>query len=282
MSIPTWQYIASMFTYFMFLLFIIKIMRKHYVFANYFWIASLLTFPIWLMGSVEGWFRWSKMLSVMIPTIFVGFTRIANYEKRKGAFWKLFQGNGIFWFFYLVLFLNILEATIKDFTTGNIFNAACGFILCITIPFPDKLKFWNISTEKYGDIQAYTTFSWAILYTTWNACFVYNESHAYFASSLCILLAAVIYPIIKRRPELYLTARIYTLITHLLIRATFPYLFPALMDSSSWFNASYAKYWGIINFVVILPYLFWYLWQLHSNKAEVSFRRSLLKGGEIS
>jgi hypothetical protein len=233
-----------------------------------------LTFPLWLYtGGVEGWFRWAKILSVILPTIIVGLVRVANYDDKQGAFWSIFKKKGFLWFFYCILFLNIMEATIKDFTTGNLFNAMTGFLLCVTIPFAYKSKFWLVSKEKYGDLLLYTTAAWNFLYTTWNACFVYGESHEYFASSLCILVAAEIYPIIKRRPELYLTARIYTLAAHLLIRACAPLLFPAVMNSASWFNEDVLYTWGIVNVVLMIPYVFWYMWQLTTGKADISFKR---------
>lgn len=271
MDIPAWQYGVSMIGYIVLLLIVVSIMRKHYKFAHWFWIASLLTFPLWLMGGVEGWFRWAKILSVILPTIFVGFIRIANYEKRKGPFWNALQKDWVLWFVYGVLFLNIMEATIKDFTMGNTFNALTGLLLCITIPFAPK--YWNISTKSHGDLIVFTTIGWNFLYTTWNAAFVYAESPKFFASSLCILLAAELYPIIKRRPELYIIARVYTLAAHLLLRACFVNLFPTLMDASSWYNADVMKYWGIINFIMIVPFVFWHMWQLHTGKAEISFRR---------
>ncbi|WP_339244361.1 hypothetical protein [Paenibacillus sp. FSL F4-0243] len=275
MDIPAWQYGVSMIGYIVLLLIVVSIMRKHYKFAHWFWIASLLTFPLWLMGGVEGWFRWAKILSVILPTIFVGFIRIANYEKRKGPFWNGLQKDWVLWFVYGVLFLNIMEATIKDFTMGNTFNALTGLLLCITIPFAPK--YWKISTESHGDLIAYTTIGWNFLYTTWNAAFVYAESPKFFASSLCILLAAELYPIIKRRPELYIIARVYTLAAHLLLRACFVSLFPTIMDASSWYNADVMNYWGIINFIMIVPFVFWHMWQLHTGKAEISFRRGRIE-----
>lgn len=275
MNIPVWQYVASMLGYFLLLIFIVSTMRKHYKFANWFWILSLLTFPLWLMGGVVGWFRWAKITSVILPTIFVGFTRISNYENKKGRIWDELKKPWAMWFIYGILFLNIMEATIKDFSAGNLFNAICGLLLCATIPFP--MKYWKISKEKHGDLISYTTIGWNFLYTTWNACFVFGESPSFFASSLCILLAAEIYPIIKGRPELYITARIYTLATHLIIRACLPTIFITLMDSSSWQNPTVLKYWGIANAVMIVPYLFWHIYQLYTGKAEVSFRRGRIE-----
>ncbi len=270
MSIPFWQYALSMSTYFLILLAIIHVMRKHYKFALIFWSCSLLTFPLWLMG-ISGWFRWAKTLSILLPIIVFSLIRISNYEGRTGKFWEAFKKPWTMWFLYSILFLNIMEATIKDFTTGNIFNAMCGFLLCVTIPF--ATRFWNVSKEKHGDIIAYTTVFWNFAYTTWNLCFVYGETHAYFASSVCILLAAEIYPIIMKRPELYITARVYTLATHLLIRGCAPGLFPLVMDATAWHNATVLKYWGVANFLIIVPFVFWHMWQLETGKAEVSFRR---------
>lgn len=275
MKIPVWQYVLSMGGYFALLLLIVEGMRKYYKFANWFWIATLLTIPLWLMGGIVGWFRWAKTLSVILPTIVVGLARVSNYEKRKGKLWEFLQKNWILWFFYGILFLNIMEATIKDLTLGNIFNSLCGFLLCVTMPFPKK--FWKISEEKYGDLICYTTVAWNLLYTTWNLCFVYSESPVYFASSVCILAAAEIYPLIKKRPELYITARVYTLATHILIRACWGSLFPALMDASAWHNDTVMKYWGIVNCILIIPYVFWYMWQLHAGKADVSFRRGKIE-----
>jgi len=272
--IPAWTYIVSMTTYIVFLLFFISFMRKHYKLSMYFFLFSLLTFPLWLKGGVVGWFRWAKILSVILPTIIVGITRISVYEKRKGRFWEFFQKEWTLWFFYAMLFLNIMEATIKDVTLGNYFNAFCGFLLCVTIPFAPK--FWEISKEPYGDLIAYTTAAWNFIYTSWNACFVYAESPVHFFSSVCILLAAEIYPIIKGRPELYIIARVYTLAIHLLLRACWD-IFPKVMDASPFHNIQVLKIWGIINAIMIIPYVFWHMWQLHTGKADISFRRGRIK-----
>ncbi len=273
MDIPIWKYVISMGAYFTLLLFIVEYMKKNYKFAAIFWILSLLTFPLWLMGGVVGWFRWAKICSVILPTILVGLIRVSSEEQRQGKFWSLIRKDWIVWFLYGVLFLNIAEATMKDVGLLNYGNALCGFLLCVTIPFPNGRKFWNLSSKDNSAVVAYTTVAWNFLYTTWNLCFVYGESPKYFASSVCILLAAELYPIIKGRPELYITARIYTLATHMIVRACLPNLFPAVMDASSWFNADVLRNWGLVNAIIIIPYTFWYMWQLHSGKSEVSFFR---------
>ncbi len=256
-----WMYLFSMAGYFLLLLGIIEIMRRKYHFSHYLWLASLITIPLWI-GSVVGWFRWFKMLSVLIPVIILGFARIANYDKKK-SFWKLFQGPWVLYFFYAVINLNILEATVKDFSLGHYFNVIPGLILIFTVPWPKK--YWEISKGKYGDVLAYTTIRWSLLYTIWNACFVYGESPAYFFSSCCILMAAVVYPILKGKPELYMTSRIYSLITHLIIRAVMPGMFLKVMDASAVFNENVLTGWGLVNTVLAVAYFIWYIREMRAG-----------------
>lgn len=265
------KYAVSMGLYFAFLLFLIDFMRKHYKVAHVVWIASLLTFPLWLMGGVVGWFRWAKIVSVIIPTIFVGFVRISNIEKREGKWWSKLQQHWPMKILYCVLFLNIFEATMKDIAMGNYFNAISGALLCVTIPF--TAKYWGIAKEKPGDLIVFTTLGWNLMYTTWNACFVFAETPVYFASSLCIILAAEAYPIIKKRPELYIMSRVYTLAAHLIIRSCFVGLFPAVMDASAWQNPAVLHNWGIINAVLMILYSVWHFKQIKTGNDEAMFKR---------
>ncbi|GAB6170202.1 hypothetical protein JCM1393_26620 [Clostridium carnis] len=271
MKISFWQYAITMLTYFISLIIIVEFMRTKYKAASIIWICSLLTFPLWIMGGVEGWFRWAKILSVILPTIFVGFCRIASYENKKGPTWEFIQKSWVLWFAYLILFLNIMEATLKDLALGNYSNSLCGFLLCVTIPFAPK--YWEYQKTGKGDLIVYTTMAWNFLYTTWNAAFVYGESPAYFASSVCILLAAELYPIFKGRHELYIMARVYTLATHMIVRSCFGNTILKLIDSSSWFNPNVLDIWGKFNLILIIPFVFWHMWQLHTGNAQYTFYR---------
>ena len=267
MDISIGQYVISMSAYILVLLGIVEIMRKNYKFAAIFWILTLFTFPLW-SDQLDGWFRWAKTLSVLLPTaLIVGFGRIANHEKRKG-FWRFFRKDWVLWSLYAVLFLNIAEATLKDFTTGNYFNGIAGVILCATIPLfklnGKETGAWQFGDKKPGDLLVFTPHAWNFLYTTWNLAFVFGENPGFFASSFCILMAAELYPILKKRPELYVTARVYTLATHILIRATKD-IFEPLMDSSSWANDKVLYYWGLINFILHVPFLFWYFFNFKKN-----------------
>jgi hypothetical protein len=274
MNIPLWQYLLSMSAYIVALLFIIEMMRKHYKFAAIFWIAALFTFPLWF-EQLDGWFRWVKTFSVLVPTaLIVGIARIANYEN-KGGWWSFFRKDWVLWTLYGVLGLNILEASLKDLALGNYFNAISGFILIVTIPLfkskRSKKRGWAFSKDAPGDLLAFTDPMWNFLYTTWNIAFVYAENPGFAASSFCILFAAEIYPHLKKRPELYVTARIYTLATHILIRATYD-IFTPLMDSTAFGNQTVVYYWGLINLVLHVPYLFYFFYrrnrQIKQEQAE--------------
>ncbi len=276
MNIPVWQYLVSMSVYIVVLLLIVEFMRKNHKFAAIFWLLTLLTFPLW-DNQLDGWFRWAKTFSVLVPTaVVVGLGRIAQYEKREG-WWKFFRKDWVLWTLYGVLMLNILEASFKDLALGNYFNAISGFILCVTIPLfkkrGAKKPGWEISSDKPGDLLVYTNPMWNFLYTTWNIAFVYAENPGFAASSLCILLAAELYPVIKKRPELYVTARVYTLATHILIRATYD-IFTPLMDSSSFGNEKVVYWWGIINFAMHVPFLFWFI----ANERKMRKPKKLTKG----
>ncbi len=270
MNIPTWQYLVSMPIYIVLLMLLVELMRKHYKLSAIFWLLALFTFPLW-SSQLEGWFRWVKVLSVLIPTAFiVGFGRIAQHENRAGKFWEFFKKDWVLWSLYGILGLNILEATLKDFSLGNYFNAAVGVILIVTIPLfkskKGKRNGWAISKDKPGDLIAYTDPLWNFIYTTWNIAFVFAENPGFAASSLCILLAAEVYPHIKGRPELYVTARVYTLAIHMLIRATYD-IFTPIMDSSQFANPVVVEYWGVINFVLGVPYVIWYFYKKNKEKS---------------
>ncbi|WP_353892441.1 hypothetical protein PRVXH_001787 [Proteinivorax hydrogeniformans] len=267
MEVSLFKHFSAMAIYALVLYVIVELFRKNYKVATYFYVLVLLSSPLWLQN-IEGWFRWMKYLSIFVPIIILGYTRIAYVDDKKGSVWNILKNAKFLWFFYAIMFLNIIEATIQDIELGNYFNAAVGLILCATIPY--ATKYWRFRKKENAVLIAYTTIAWAFLYTTWNACFVYSESPMYFAGSLTILLVAFLYPVIKKRPELYVHARVYTLATHLLLRATFD-IFPSTMDSSSWFNTSFLMWWGIINLAIAIPYLFWHIYQLYTGNTDQSF-----------
>ena len=272
MNIPVWQYVVTMSGYIFILLALIEVMRRFPKFSAVFWLLSLLTVPLW-SEHLYGWFRWAKTVSVLLPTaIVVGGARLAwMYKDNPHRLLAFFRGDWVLKFLYAILFLNIAEATLKDFATANYFNALCGVILCATIPFPryknGERVYWVIGKDAPHDLLFYSTAAWNFLYTTWNLAFVYGESPAFFAASACILIAAELYPILKGRPELYLIARVYTLAFHILIRACSEIFLP-LMDSSRWANEQFLWTWGLVNLALHVPFAIWFFYR--KNQSQTS------------
>jgi hypothetical protein len=170
------------------------------------------------------------------------------------------------WILYFVLLLNIAEAVKQDFELHNYYNAIAGLILNLTIPLPTK--HWRIGKNdgknSFAELIADLPLAWCLLYVTWNAAFVYGENTTFFASSVCILIAPEIWMLIRKRTDLWLMGRIYTLAIHILIRSSYD-IFTPLMDSTLWFNESVLYYWGLSNLVLHIVYLVFWALKLRSK-----------------
>lgn len=264
MALPALSYIVSMGVYVLLLFLFLEYTREKLQFTKWFFILALLTLPLWFIN-LHSWFRWAKTISVLVPICFVSFVRISNDSKHDTIMNSL-KKKWPMWILYLVLMLNIVEATMGDFEVGNTFNAISGIILCITIPLPTR--HWRIGKNdgknSFAELIADIPLAWCLLYVTWNAAFVYSENATFFASSLCILIAPEIWMIVKKRTDLWLMGRIYTLALHILIRSSFD-IFTPLMDSTLWFNADVLYFWGLINVILHGGYLVYWFLKLRSK-----------------
>jgi len=255
---------VSMAFYMLFLFLFLEYSREKQGFYKWFSILAILSFPLWFLN-LDSWFRWAKTISILIPLCFVSYIRISN-DGYHNDFLPSLKKEWPMWILYMILILNIVEASLKDYTLNNYFNALSGVILCITIPLPKK--HWRIANNdgknSFAELIADLPLAWCLLYVTWNAAFVYAENTSYFASSLCILVIPEIWMFVKRRTDLWLMGRIYTLAVHLLIRGCYD-IFTPIMNSEAWFNASIMVYWGIINFGLHLVYLIYWFFK-YRNK----------------
>ncbi|MDA3932067.1 MAG: hypothetical protein PF513_04950 [Tenericutes bacterium] len=156
---------------------------------------------------------------------------------------------------------------------GNYMNAACGAILIVTMPLPTK--HWRIAKfdgkNNFAELIADFPVAWCLLYVIWNAAFVYAENTTFFASSLCILLIVEIWMLVKKRSDLWLMGRIYTLAIHILIRASYD-VFTPVMDSTTWFNEKVLFYWGITNLVLHVIYLVY--WNFNYRNKDYTLKYS--------
>lgn len=262
-TIPWWQYLLSMTAYIAILYLLVELARKYLKTTTVIGILAVLAFPLWFKTFGDNWFRLGKVLLVVIPTCFVNICRMSNKYKGKGI--EALKRNWVFWVLYVVLFLNILEASIKDLTLGNYLNFAAGMLCAITIPLPPK--YWKFgSKEGWAELICDIPLMWCLFYTTWNAGFVYAENTGYFASSICILIVPEIYSLIRKRSDLWLHARVYTLAIHIFIRATFGDIFAPIMGSDAWRNEGIIPIIGMFNLVFGIIYTIWWFKKISSEK----------------
>lgn len=264
MALPALSYIVSMGIYVLLLFLFLEYSREKQGFYKWFFILALLSFPLWFIN-LHTWFRWAKSFSVLVPMCLVSFIRISNDGKHNDVLMSL-KKKWPLWLLYIVLNLNIIEATLTDFELGNYFNAISGAILCITIPLPTK--HWRIGKSdgknSFAELIADLPLAWCLLYVTWNAAFVYGENTAFFASSLCILIAPEIWMLKHKRTDLWLQARCYTLGFHILVRSSYD-VFAPVMDSSTWANESVLYFWGLANVILHIGYLGYWFFKLRSK-----------------
>jgi len=245
---------VSMAFYMLFLFLFLEYSREKQGFFKWFSVFAICTIPLWFLN-LDSWFRWVKTISILIPLLFFTFIRIANDGNHNHKFASL-RKKWPMWVLYGILILNILEAMAQDISSLNYFNAISGLILIITIPLP--INHWyvgkNDGKNSFADIIADLPLAWCLLYVSWNAAFVYGENITYFASSLCILLIPQVWMFFKKRVDLWLMGRVYTLAVHLLIRACYD-IFTPIMDSSAWYSSSFLYYWGLVNLIFHVLYI---------------------------
>ncbi len=264
MALPILSYVVSMAIYVLLLFLFLEYTREKQGFFKWFFIIGVLTFPLWFIN-LHSWFRWAKSISVLIPMCFMSFVRISN-SGTKGEIWASLRKKWPLWLFYIMLNVNIIEASLQDIELGNYFNGISGFILCITIPLPIKHWRWGKYDGKktFAELIVDLPLAWCLLYVTWNACFVYAENTAFFASSVCILLAPEIWMLYKKRVDLWLHARCYTLGLHIFIRSSYD-VFAPVMDSTLWRNPDVIYFWGLANIVMHAVYLVYWFFKLRNK-----------------
>ena len=202
-------YIIGLILFAIFLIAVHELARKCVFLAtlvNFICIISLF----FVMRNI-GWFMTAKLYSVLLPLFFFSLLRyMANTQYGE----KIKSAQYIFWFFYLILQLNILEAIVRGAQSGAIINTLIGFVLCISMVTP-KNKRWKLSKNTYGTYDFLVYFqpkiAWIILYTTWNLCFLLQAVGNQYVTMLVTLLMTPLYVLFVNRPELYFSARAYTL-----------------------------------------------------------------------
>lgn len=247
------SYVISMGIYIIFLIAMTEGFRRSTIFALVVNIGLIVL--LFFSKNVEGWFRWAKDISVLFPLVIVSVTRLRKKMNKDDGLQKVLESPGMLLFLCIVVAINIFEASLKDLTMGNLFNGMCGLIMITCMPFNVK-KSWRYDKNNYNALIADFSIAWCFLYTTWNACFVYAESPAFVSASLCILLVPELYNFWSAKTgksNLWLHARIYTLMLHVSIRS-FHDVFTPYMNATPWYNEAFKNGWGLVNFILMALY----------------------------
>jgi hypothetical protein len=207
------------------LLFINELSRssKWFSVLFYFVIPIPLTFLVWIHTGtdpantdINTWFHWVKLYSVLIAV--VGFTLMRFTSLGENKWMKFFPA--------FILFINILEAVLRDFELGaaggGIFhwmNGIAGVFSAITLCGMSGVF---IDTKHKRDLLwPDMTLFWIIAYDVWNFTYIYNcvPEHAFYG--LAVLLACTI-PAVFIKKGTWVQARALTLAAWMMYIFTFP------------------------------------------------------------
>lgn len=159
-------------------------------------LVVIMTLQWILFGNAEkfSWFVIAKFYSVFFPAILVFIMRFTG---DKPVYGKIM---------YVILALNILEASVRDFTSGSLINGAMGLII---IAFQPSFKKFHISSDRKNALYD-TSWNWIIAYTIWNFAFCYGQATDVNGTMILLALLHLGLPLIfcYRNPALYLQHRI--------------------------------------------------------------------------
>jgi hypothetical protein len=188
---------------------------RHYKWSGFIFFIGLsivLGILVWPNQGVVYWFKWAKIYSVVLASVFfllMRFTRVYEFKIAK-----------LFCVFFLAG--NIAEAVVQDFSMGftpNILNGFAGVLSILTCYYGyEGIKADN---SKHKDmIWPKMTILWIIAYDVWNFVYVYLNFPASASAQLMVILAATI-PALFIKKGTWLQARAYTLAIWFMFYFTF-------------------------------------------------------------
>lgn len=202
--------------------------------------------PLWFSQNPDiGLFPWVKLYSLVISLTWMNLARFTALGYR--TWWR--QGLAC------LLLLNILEAMIQDSRGQHLTHwlvVISGMLVILTLPSFRR----SIQVDFDAPTRDVTYFgmhrNWIVEYSVWNWAFVYLNFPQIAAHQLAVLAAAAIIGFI--RPQLWLQARAYTLITDLMLLATFPKTLLSWTDSEHWSNP--ARQWLVSAICLLIMTLY--------------------------
>ena len=207
----SWLNIALIFV----LLFVGAEITSRYKWAPYFFfvVLPLCLIPLW-MTSDMGWFRYAKLIAIIIGAMFITITRFNLKPKhiKYGVFLVVFG-----------LAFNIGEAVTQDFSQPflpNKLNALAGVMNILTIYLWSTIR---IDDKKPHNFQwPGMIIFWIIAYDLWNISFVYlNFPNTVHYTALAVIPVPTIIAIFVASGKFaWIQARAYSLVFYMIYIVT--------------------------------------------------------------
>ena len=179
---------------------------SRYKWAPYFFFVALpiLLIPLF-MTSDMGWFRYAKLIAILVGAMFITISRFNLKPK--------YLNYGLFLVVFGLAF-NILEAVTQDWSQPflqNKLNAIAGILNILTIYLWSTIR---IDDKKpHNMLWPGMTIAWIIAYDLWNVCFVYLNfpNTVHYTALVVIPVPTIIALFIASGKYTWIQARPYSL-----------------------------------------------------------------------
>jgi hypothetical protein len=256
MTTPIWQVACAMLAYTAFLFAVSEFARRRVRMFLVLQVIVLATVPFWILDISGSWFKVAKLLSCVIPSIVYSASRVAWQEGELTPLRRFLRGNWAYVFAYSCILVNIAEVALYDFLGGRYFHVFSGGVLGLTMGNPFGDKAWSIETETpRREALVRLSPAWTVLYTTWNLASLYAMDPVYLAHVGSLLVAPLVYSLLLGRPDLWMSARIYTTLAAVIILWGGHDFVTPFMDTTPLRSPQAVLWWGALNAVLFACYL---------------------------
>ena len=179
----------------------------------FFVVIPLFFIPLWMTSDL-GWFRYGKLIAIIVGAMFVTISRFNLGPKhlKYGVFLVVFG-----------LAFNILEAVTQDFSQPHLVNKLSGIAGILNILTIYLWSTISIDKEKpHNFLWPGMTIAWIIAYDFWNICFVYlNFPNSVHFTALAVIPVPTIAALcFARHKYTWIQARPYTLVFYMMYVVT--------------------------------------------------------------
>lgn len=236
----------------------------------------------WEEGNTSIWSKLAKFTYVILGT--------QHFERYR---WR--------WFLWCALIVNILEAVTFDMINQNYANGIVGIYCILAMPrgyftnvtkWLERRVFWftflqptmnhvlfvdDTPTVGHYDMIYETDAFWVFIYTSWDACFAYQERKDHFVI-VCLVLIAGLYgsadlfnfrTFFQIDPHMYIQCRSFTLWIRYIIFGYYD-VYNEFVDTSLYFDKNVANIWGYVNLALCGLYMAYMLTTFDGTDSRAS------------